>query len=56
MSKKDQSKGDFTVFIVEDDEWYSDLLSYVVSLNPEYRVKRFGGVMNSSGNSMNNRM
>lgn len=42
MSKKDQSKGDFTVFIVEDDEWYSDLLSYVVSLNPEYRVKRFG--------------
>lgn len=41
MSKKDQSKGDFTVFIVEDDEWYSDLLSYVVSLNPEYRVKRF---------------
>lgn len=42
MSKKDQSKADFTVFIVEDDEWYSDLLSYVVSLNPEYRVKRFG--------------
>lgn len=42
MSKKDQSKSDFTVFIVEDDEWYSDLLSYVVSLNPEYRVKRFG--------------
>ena len=41
MSKKDQSKADFTVFIVEDDEWYSDLLSYVVSLNPEYRVKRF---------------
>jgi DNA-binding NtrC family response regulator len=42
MSKKDQSKSDFAVFIVEDDDWYSDLLSYVVSLNPEYRVKRFG--------------
>jgi DNA-binding NtrC family response regulator len=41
MARKDQEKNDFSVFIVEDDEWYSDLLHYVVSLNPEYRVSRF---------------
>jgi DNA-binding NtrC family response regulator len=41
MAKKDNAGTGFTVFIVEDDDWYRDLLSYVISLNPEYRLKKF---------------
>ena len=29
------------VFIVEDDEWYADLLEYYIKLNPEYTTEKF---------------
>ncbi len=29
------------VFIVEDDEWYRELLSYNLSLNPDYEISKF---------------
>lgn len=29
------------IFIVEDDPWYSELLEYHISLNPDNRVQRF---------------
>lgn len=31
----------YQIFIVEDDVWYSELLSYQLSLNPDYQVTRF---------------
>lgn len=31
----------YHIFIVEDDVWYSELLSYQLSLNPDYQVTRF---------------
>lgn len=31
----------FTVFVVEDNEWYNKLLVYTLSLNPDYDVKGF---------------
>lgn len=31
----------FTVFVVEDNEWYNKLLVYTLSLNPDYLVKSF---------------
>lgn len=31
----------FTVFVVEDNEWYNKLLVYTLSLNPDYHVKAF---------------
>lgn len=31
----------FKIFIVEDDLWYSSMLSHVLSLNPDYQVKKF---------------
>lgn len=31
----------FKIFIVEDDEWYAELLSYHLSLNPDYSVEIF---------------
>ena len=31
----------FTVFVLEDDEWYNKLLVHSISLNPEYQVKNF---------------
>lgn len=31
----------FTVFVVEDNEWYNKLLVYTLSLNPDYNVKSF---------------
>ncbi len=40
MAKQGNST-DFLIFILEDDDWYRDLLSYVASLNPEYTVKKF---------------
>ncbi len=35
------NKDTFRIFIVEDDIWYSELLSYHLSLNPEYDIKCF---------------
>lgn len=34
-------KKPFTLFVVEDDEWYNNLITYTLSLNPEYVVKSF---------------
>ncbi len=31
----------YTVFVVEDNEWYNKLLVYTLSLNPDYNVKSF---------------
>ncbi len=31
----------FKIFIVEDDLWYSSMLEYYLSLNPDYQVKKF---------------
>jgi len=31
----------FKIFIVEDDLWYSSMLEHVLSLNPDYQVKKF---------------
>lgn len=37
MTKKDTIK----IFIVEDDEWYSEFLIYHLTLNPDYEVRKF---------------
>lgn len=37
MTKKETIK----IFIVEDDEWYSEFLIYHLTLNPDYEVKKF---------------
>ena len=31
----------FTVYILDDDQWYGTMLHYFLSLNPEFKVKRF---------------
>jgi len=31
----------FKIFIVEDDEWYGEVLEYLLKLNPEFQVERF---------------
>lgn len=31
----------YTIFIVEDDPWYSQILQYHLSLNPDYEVTLF---------------
>lgn len=31
----------FKIFIVEDDDWYGEILTYHLSLNPDYKVTRF---------------
>ncbi len=31
----------FTIFVLEDDEWYNKLLVHSISLNPDYLVKSF---------------
>ena len=31
----------FTIFVIEDDEWYNKLLVHTLSLNPDYVVKSF---------------
>lgn len=31
----------FTIFVLEDDEWYNKLLVHNISLNPDYQVKSF---------------
>lgn len=41
MEKQNSGSNGFTVFVLEDDDWYRDLLSYVILLNPEYNIKKF---------------
>lgn len=36
-----EERNDFTVFVVEDDDWYAEFLSYHLSLRPEIKVERF---------------
>ena len=31
----------FTIFVLEDDEWYNKYLAHTISLNPDYDVKSF---------------
>jgi len=31
----------FRIFVVEDDEWYREFICYILSLNPDYEVKKF---------------
>ncbi|MFZ4056708.1 MAG: sigma-54-dependent transcriptional regulator [Ferruginibacter sp.] len=31
----------YKIFIVEDDPWYGEILSYHLSLNPDYQISRF---------------
>lgn len=31
----------FKIFILEDDVWYSELLEYHLSLNPDYEIRKF---------------
>ena len=33
--------GAYTIFIVEDDDWYGEILQYHLSLNPDYQVFLF---------------
>jgi DNA-binding NtrC family response regulator len=41
MEKQNSRSTGFTIFVLEDDDWYRDLLSYIISLNPEYDIKKF---------------
>ncbi len=41
----------FKIFVVEDDEWYREFIAYVLSLNPDYEVRKF-----SSGKEMLGRL
>ncbi len=38
---KQNSGNSFSVFILDDDDWYRDLLGHVAGLNAEYTVKKF---------------
>lgn len=31
----------YTIFMVEDDKWYGELLQYHISLNPDYKISLF---------------
>ena len=33
--------GSYSIFIVEDDPWYGQILEYHLSLNPQYKISRF---------------
>lgn len=35
------TNGSFKIFILDDDVWYSELLEYHLSLNPDYEIKKF---------------
>lgn len=30
---------DFKIFVIEDDKWYAEILSYTLGLNPEYEIE-----------------
>ncbi|MEO5571361.1 MAG: sigma-54 dependent transcriptional regulator [Bacteroidia bacterium] len=34
-------ENNFKIFVVEDDEWYREFISYTMELNPEHEVKTF---------------
>ncbi|MEO6304001.1 MAG: response regulator, partial [Bacteroidia bacterium] len=31
----------FTIYVVEDNEWFNKLLVHILSLNPDYQIKTF---------------
>jgi DNA-binding NtrC family response regulator len=31
----------FSIFIVDDDPWYGEILEYYLSMNPDYKISRF---------------
>ena len=31
----------YNIFIVEDDDWYGEILTYHLSLNPDFKITRF---------------
>ncbi len=35
------TQGVFKIFVVEDDEWYSEFLTYILAMNPDHEVKAF---------------
>ena len=35
------NEASFSIFVVEDDEWYRKLLVYTLELNPDFKVKAF---------------
>lgn len=35
------NEASFSIFVVEDDEWYRKLLVYTLELNPDFKVKSF---------------
>lgn len=37
MHKQDS----FKIFVVEDDEWFREFIGHILSLNPDYEVKKF---------------
>lgn len=40
-SKTEALAGTFRIFVLEDDEWYGELLVHHLSMNPDYEVTRF---------------
>lgn len=36
-----ETKRDFTIFLVEDDVWYAEILEYHLSMNPDYVIEKF---------------
>jgi DNA-binding NtrC family response regulator len=36
-----ENKKPFSIFIVEDDDWFNEFLSYILSINPDHQVKSF---------------
>jgi len=34
--------GQFKVFVVEDDPWYQELITYTLGLNPDFEIRKFG--------------
>jgi len=39
----------FKIFILDDDVWYSELLEYHLSLNPDYEIKKFNAAKDCLG-------
>lgn len=36
-----ETKRDFTIFLVEDDVWYAEILEYHLSMNPDYVIEKY---------------
>ncbi len=41
ISVMENTSESYSIFIVEDDPWYGQILEYHLSLNPEYKITRF---------------